>query len=601
MSLIATVKKPVALGLAFLLMVMAVAPVAAVIEADEAFYNTWARTDKPVADGLVQRTWMWGPEANSEVIAEPYVEHPTGERPVQYWDKSRMEVNDPNAPYDGQWYVTNGLLVVELMTGMLQVGDDEFEEREPAMVNIAGDAGFAETPTYAAYATLMDDAAWDDGATITATVDAGGNVGSNDDLTEFGVTAARMSDETGHRTASVFWEFMTSEGIIWDWETGATMTGPLFQNPYYATGYPITEAYWANIMVDGTEQWVLTQAFERRVLTYTPGNEPGWQVEAGNVGLHYWEWRYETDPPGQDPVEVDDQAFYAELTVAAEVPQPTMIAEGSDPSGDAVVFVNEDGNLEFAVYVVDIVDVTAAHIHVAPVGEPGPVVVPLFMGDFSTEDDGTGTLATGVITDADLAGPLEGMTLGHLLAEMEAGNTYVNVHTALNGPGEIRGQLALLGDDEPAPMPPAPEPPVEDGAYVATLTGGEEVPAVETAADGDAVVFVNADGDLGFEVYVTNIQNVNAAHIHLGAVGANGGVVALLFDGAFSTDGDDVATLATGVITADDLSGDLEGMTIADLVAEIEAGGAYVNVHTEANPGGEIRGQLHVGDGEHMH
>ena len=573
--------------MALLLMVMAVAPVAAVIEADEAFYNTWARTDKPVADGLVQRTWMWGPEANSEVIAEPYAEHPTGERPVQYWDKSRMEVNDPNAPYDGQWYVTNGLLVVELMTGMLQVGDDEFEEREPAMVNIAGDPGFAETPTYATYGTLMDDAASDDGATITATVAADGSVGSNDDLAGFDVTAARMSDETGHRTASVFWEFMTSEGIIWDWETGETMTGPLFENPYYATGFPITEAYWANIMVEGAEQWVLTQAFERRVLTYTPDNEAGWQVEAGNVGLHYWEWRYETDPPGPDPVELTDQVFIATLTGDEENPPVETSADG-----DAVVFVNENDELGFQVSVVGIENATAAHIHLGEVGENGGVVALLFSGEFS----GDGTLVEGTLTDASLSGDLEGMTLGHLVAEIEAGNAYVNVHTTQNPGGEIRGQLALVGD-EPAP-PPAPESPgAEDEAFVATLTGGEEVPAVTTAADGDAVVFVNDDGDLGFEVYVTNIQDVNAAHIHLGAAGENGGVVALLFEGMLSTDGDDVETLATGVITAGDLSGDLEGMTIADLVAQIEAGNAYVNVHTDANPGGEIRGQLQFGGG----
>ncbi len=38
---------------------------------------------------------------------------------------------------------------------------------------------------------------------------------------------------------------------------------------------------------------MLLQCFERRCLTYTPGNEPGWQVEAGNVGQHYYAWRYE--------------------------------------------------------------------------------------------------------------------------------------------------------------------------------------------------------------------------------------------------------------------------------------------------------------------
>jgi hypothetical protein len=34
------------------------------------------------------------------------------------------------------------------------------------------------------------------------------------------------------------------------------------------------------------------QCFERRCLTYTPGNDPAWQVEAGNVGQHYYAWRY---------------------------------------------------------------------------------------------------------------------------------------------------------------------------------------------------------------------------------------------------------------------------------------------------------------------
>ena len=107
-------KKPVALIAALFLLAATIAPAAAVIEAEEAFYNTWARTDMPVDSGMVDRTWMWGPAPNTEVLAEPYAEHPIGERPVQYFDKSRMEVNDPNLEYDGLWYVTNGLLVVEL-------------------------------------------------------------------------------------------------------------------------------------------------------------------------------------------------------------------------------------------------------------------------------------------------------------------------------------------------------------------------------------------------------------------------------------------------------------------------------------------------------
>ncbi|HEX5165535.1 MAG TPA: hypothetical protein VFV93_09080, partial [Thermomicrobiales bacterium] len=55
---------------------------------------------------------------------------------------------------------------------------------------------------------------------------------------------------------------------------------------------PITEAYWATVKVNNQYVDVLMQCFERRCLTYTPGNPDGWKVEAGNVGLHYYVWRY---------------------------------------------------------------------------------------------------------------------------------------------------------------------------------------------------------------------------------------------------------------------------------------------------------------------
>lgn len=49
--------------------------------------------------------------------------------------------------------------------------------------------------------------------------------------------------------------------------------------------------------VSGELRWVLVQAFERRILTYTPDNDPSWRVEMGNVGRHYYEWRYGTPAP----------------------------------------------------------------------------------------------------------------------------------------------------------------------------------------------------------------------------------------------------------------------------------------------------------------
>lgn len=83
---------------------------------------------------------------------------------------------------------------------------------------------------------------------------------------------------------------MNSDSTVY--ENGEYVQDTLFDNPFYATGRPITEAYWADVLVAGTEQLVPMQCFERRCLTYTPGNAPEWQVESGNVGRHYQSWRY---------------------------------------------------------------------------------------------------------------------------------------------------------------------------------------------------------------------------------------------------------------------------------------------------------------------
>ena len=106
----------------FALTALLAAPAGAVIEAEEAFRNVRSQADQAVANGLVNRTWIWGPEPISGLVGEAYREHPTDERPVMYWDKSRMEINDPNSDSTSPWYVTNGLLARELMTGMMQFG-----------------------------------------------------------------------------------------------------------------------------------------------------------------------------------------------------------------------------------------------------------------------------------------------------------------------------------------------------------------------------------------------------------------------------------------------------------------------------------------------
>jgi N-acetylmuramoyl-L-alanine amidase len=93
---------------------------------------------------------------------------------------------------------------------------------------------------------------------------------------------------------------MNSSALVY--QDATFTTAPLFENPFYATGFPITEAYWANIKLKGVYTDVLIQCFERRCLTYTPDNPAGWQVEAGNVGRHYYAWRYSDSQPVPAPV-----------------------------------------------------------------------------------------------------------------------------------------------------------------------------------------------------------------------------------------------------------------------------------------------------------
>ncbi len=260
---------------------------------EERFERTWQRADGAVASGEIARTWVWGPAARTAIAEEPYADSPTGSRLVVYYDKSRMEITDPDGDRTSPWYVTNGLLVVEMVEGWYQTGDEELDTSpEPAGIPIAGDRD-STSITYAGIAAfgLREAGATPAGTTITTTIDADGTIGKDASHAADAVTAAVPVAETGHTVASVFWQFMTSTSAIM-LPDGSTFSGPLFENPFYATGYPITEAYWSDVTVDGVEQPLLWQCFERRCLTYTPENPAGWQVEAGNVGLHYLSWRY---------------------------------------------------------------------------------------------------------------------------------------------------------------------------------------------------------------------------------------------------------------------------------------------------------------------
>ncbi|MDH3641520.1 MAG: CHRD domain-containing protein [Gammaproteobacteria bacterium] len=180
-------------------------------------------------------------------------------------------------------------------------------------------------------------------------------------------------------------------------------------------------------------------------------------------------------------------------------------------------------------------------------GEAGPLLISL------TQDSATAWSATDVdITQADLDA-------------LNAGGLYVEVTTANEPDGALRGQL-VIGDIE---------------LHFAVLSGMQEVPRLTTAATGLAAITLNrSSGDLVIHVNTTDLDDAVAAHIHQALAGTNGGIlVELVADGALPSHW-----------FAEDEVLDAAGLDAFD------SGELYVNVHSPANPGGEVRGQIITGD-----
>ena len=131
-------------------------------------------------------------------------------------------------------------------------------------------------------------------------------------------------------------------------------------------------------------------------------------------------------------------------------------------------------------------------------------------------------------------------------------------------------------------------------AYIAILNGKNEVPShSDVTATGMAGFIVNtAKTKIWYQIEAEGLKKVTQAHIHSGKSGENGPVVATLFKGNKDTVN---GALVQGSITSDKLVGPLKGKSISDLVNLIEKSSAYVNVHTESFPDGEIRGQISKG------
>ncbi len=254
-----------------------------------------------------------------------------------------------------------------------------------------------------------------------------------------------------------------------------------------------------------------------------------------------------------DLEQANTPALATTFTAALTGDQENPSVDG-DGSGTGAFVLDREG-LHYRVTVNGLTgDIRASHFHNAAAGTNGGVVHAI-----SDAFDGNTASGTWPIDPA-------------MIAELVAGNIYVNVHTAAHPGGEVRGQVTLASGV----------------GFWAALDGGQENPPVDGEGSGTGVFVWDGEG-LHYWVTVDGLTgDIRAAHFHNAAAGENGGVVRGITD---SFDGN----TAAGVWTSTD-----DSPLTSERVGELLAGNLYVNVHTAAHGGGEIRGQVVLTSGVRM-
>lgn len=226
---------------------------------------------------------------------------------------------------------------------------------------------------------------------------------------------------------------------------------------------------------------------------------------------------------------------------------PPILPDNSEGSGDATITVAPQTRTAryVARWCCMTGPATAAHFHRAAQGASGPVVHALTMnaGDSVVEGVWSG------LSDQDIA-------------DIRTGNIYLNVHTDQYPNGEIRGQVIPIA------------------TFTAAVASKNEVPAASASAEGTGIVVAFGQQSQEFpvlgEFVVEGLTgDITAAHIHRGAIGANGGVA---FDLA-QRNYPNFWMLESSIPAPTNR-------------AELIAGRMYANFHTAQNQNGEARGQL---------
>ena len=230
----------------------------------------------------------------------------------------------------------------------------------------------------------------------------------------------------------------------------------------------------------------------------------------------------------------------------------------------------------FTINVTGISSVTAAHIHLGGAAVAnGPTLVTLFSNVNDTTITAT-QLATGTFNATSIVG---GVSLDSLIALMQNGTAYVDLHGASSLTPIVRGQISAEGESAPL-----------DRFAVASMTGAKERPnPVTTTATGSSEFELLTGSSMRFEIRVAGITGVRMAHIHTAVADSAGPIAVTLFTTASPT-GPQSGVLASGSFTATNI--ELPGVSFDSLLSLMRRGRTYVNVHTSANQAGEIRGQI---------
>lgn len=229
------------------------------------------------------------------------------------------------------------------------------------------------------------------------------------------------------------------------------------------------------------------------------------------------------------------------LTPEAEVPSVMSMASGEGYG----LYDSSDNALMLKVITAN-VTATAAHIHNAPIGLNGGVAIGL------EQDMGNANI---------WMAPMSAVLTAEQAAALTSAELYVNVHSDANPAGEIRGQM-LLNHFASSLFP---------------LDASQVTSAISSSATGTGYLALNTEnGDLTLNVYTSGVTGT-VAHIHEGALGADGGPVVTLMEDS-----------ATSGLWQAPSGTQLNQTQIATMLGE----GHYVNIHSEAYPAGEIRGQI---------